>query len=145
IETMLTRWRQLQKEKHPQCQPINFDEIMETDLARQLQQLPLDQHVYKKIRHRLFNFMREQRQYKEKKQESFKKNRRFHLSYIYDNVGPKGRFNKKLREILSKHIQLQNTTFENNKLQLDITTKSQHSLISLLSGQRPSHPILNLK
>ncbi|CAF4797785.1 unnamed protein product, partial [Rotaria socialis] len=39
IETMLTRWRQLQKEKHPQCQPINFDEIMETDLARQLQQL----------------------------------------------------------------------------------------------------------
>ncbi|CAF4976755.1 unnamed protein product, partial [Rotaria socialis] len=113
--------------------------------AKSLQQLPLDQHVYKKIRHRLFNFMREQRQYKEKKQESFKKNRRFHLSYIYDNVGPKGRFNKKLREILSKHIQLQNTTFENNKLQLDITTKSQHSLISLLSGQRPSHPILNLK
>ncbi|CAF5129035.1 unnamed protein product, partial [Rotaria socialis] len=39
IETMLTRWRQLQQEKHPQCQPINFDEIMETDLARQLQQL----------------------------------------------------------------------------------------------------------
>ncbi|CAF3933733.1 unnamed protein product, partial [Rotaria sp. Silwood1] len=39
IETMLTRWRQLQKEKHPQCQQINFDEIMETDLARQLQQL----------------------------------------------------------------------------------------------------------
>ncbi|CAF4997066.1 unnamed protein product, partial [Rotaria socialis] len=36
---MLTRWRQLQKEKHPQCQPLNFDEIMETDLARQLQQL----------------------------------------------------------------------------------------------------------
>ncbi|CAM4946871.1 unnamed protein product [Rotaria socialis] len=91
------------------------------------------------------DFLDDEHDYKEKKQESFKKNRRFHLSYIYDNVGPKGRFNKKLREILSKHIQLQNTTFENNKLQLDITTKSQHSLISLLSGQRPSHPILNLK
>ncbi|CAF1552982.1 unnamed protein product [Adineta ricciae] len=39
IETMLTRWHKWQKDKHPQCQPINFDEIMETDLARQLQQL----------------------------------------------------------------------------------------------------------
>ncbi|CAF4175695.1 unnamed protein product, partial [Rotaria magnacalcarata] len=104
--------------------------------AKSLQQLPLDQGAYKKIRHRLFNFMREQRQHKEKKQESFKKNRRFHLSYIYDNVGPKSRFNKKLREILSKHVQLPNTTFENNKLQLDIRTKTQHSLNSLLSGQR---------
>ncbi|CAF4602429.1 unnamed protein product, partial [Rotaria socialis] len=47
IETMLTRWHQLQKEKHRQqqqqqeCQyqPINFDEIMEADLDRQLQEL----------------------------------------------------------------------------------------------------------
>ncbi|CAF4461639.1 unnamed protein product, partial [Rotaria magnacalcarata] len=38
----LTRWHKLQKDKHPQCQPINFDEIMETDLARQLQQLELN-------------------------------------------------------------------------------------------------------
>ena len=46
---MLTRWHQLQKEKreyqkqqqqqHSQWQPINFDEIMETDLNRQLQEL----------------------------------------------------------------------------------------------------------
>ncbi|CAF4266933.1 unnamed protein product, partial [Rotaria magnacalcarata] len=42
IETMLKRWHKLQKDKHPQCQPINFDEIMETDLARQLQQLELN-------------------------------------------------------------------------------------------------------
>ena len=111
--------------------------------AKSLQQLPLDQNGYRKIRHRLFNFMREARQYKEKKQESFKKNQRFHLSYIYDNVGPRGKFNKKLREILSKHVQPQNPTFENSKLQLDITTKTQYSLNSLLSRQRPSHPILN--
>ncbi|CAF1521906.1 unnamed protein product [Adineta steineri] len=39
---MLTRWHKWQKDKHPQCQPINFDEIMETDLARQLQQLELN-------------------------------------------------------------------------------------------------------
>ena len=40
IQTMLTRWHQLQKEKgeyqkqqqqqHSKCQPINFDDIMET-------------------------------------------------------------------------------------------------------------------
>ncbi|CAF4469521.1 unnamed protein product [Rotaria socialis] len=52
-------------------------------------------------------------------------------------------FNKKLREILSQNIQLENTTFENNKLQFIITTKHQYSLNSLLSEQRPTHPILN--
>ena len=38
IETMLTRWHQLQKVKQ-QCPPIDFDNIMETDLARQLQEI----------------------------------------------------------------------------------------------------------
>ena len=38
IETMLTRWHQLQKAKQ-QCEPINFDNIMETDLARQLHEI----------------------------------------------------------------------------------------------------------
>ncbi|CAF1514879.1 unnamed protein product [Rotaria magnacalcarata] len=170
IETMLTRWHKWQKDKHPQCQPINFDEIMETDLARQLQQLELnnkdhqpgmcdiddtilqqlkeykqktnsmnyhikEEHVYireqKKILQLQLTIKKEDQITIRKipfschnKQESFKKNRRFHLSYIYDNVGPKSRFNKKLREILSKHVQLPNTTFENNKLQLDIRTKT---------------------
>ena len=35
---MLTRWHQLQKVKQ-QCPPIDFDNIMETDLARQLQEI----------------------------------------------------------------------------------------------------------
>ena len=35
---MLTRWHQLQKVKQ-QCSPIDFDNIMETDLARQLQEI----------------------------------------------------------------------------------------------------------
>jgi hypothetical protein len=43
IETMLTRWHQLQKAKQQQqqqqCEPINFDNIMETDLARQLHEI----------------------------------------------------------------------------------------------------------
>ncbi|CAF4965159.1 unnamed protein product, partial [Rotaria magnacalcarata] len=45
-------------------------------------------------------------------------------------MSPKGIFNKKLREILSQNIQLENTTFENNKLQFFITTKHQYSLNS---------------
>lgn len=39
IETMLKRWHQSPKKEKQQCQPINFDEIMETDLTRQLQEL----------------------------------------------------------------------------------------------------------
>ena len=72
--------------------------------VKKLQHLPLDQRLYEKFRHRLFNFMSEQRQYMEKKQESFKKNRRFHLSYTHDNMSAKGEFNKKLRKILSENI-----------------------------------------
>ncbi|CAF1513059.1 unnamed protein product, partial [Adineta steineri] len=49
----------------------------------------------------------------------------------------------KLREMLSQKIQLENTTFEIKKLQFVITTKHQYSLNSLLSEQRPTHPILN--
>jgi hypothetical protein len=105
--------------------------------------LPLDQHLYEKFRRHLFNFMSEQRQYMEKKQDSLKKNRRFHLSYIYNNISPKGQFNKKLRQILSENIQLYNLKFESKKLQLDIQPKYQYSLNALLSRQRPSHPILN--
>ncbi|CAF5160408.1 unnamed protein product, partial [Rotaria magnacalcarata] len=111
--------------------------------ATLLQQWSLDQLSYEKFRHRLFNFMSEQRQFLQKKQDLLKRNRRFHLSYLYDNMSPKGIFNKKLREILSQNIQLENTTFENNKLQFIITTKHQYSLNSLLSEQRPTHPILN--
>ena len=111
--------------------------------GKKLQQLPLDQRLYEKFRHRLFNFMSEQRQYMEKKQESFKKNRRFHLSYTHDNMSAKGEFNKKLRKILSENIPLHDVTFENNKLQLDIIPNYQYSLNALLSRQRPSHPILN--
>ncbi|CAF4239749.1 unnamed protein product [Rotaria sp. Silwood2] len=111
--------------------------------AKEFQQFVLDQGLYEKFRHRLFNFMSEQRQHIQKKQESFKKNRRFHLSYIYDNISSKSKFNKQLREILSDSIKIKNTTFENSKLQLDITTKHQYSLNALLSHQRPSHPILN--
>lgn len=111
--------------------------------GKELQQLPLDQSLYEKFRHRLFNFMSEQRRFILKKQEATYKNRRSHLSYLYDNIGPKGKFNKKLRQILSENVKLQNTTYENSKLQLDITTKNQYSLNALLSRQRPSHPILN--
>ena len=111
--------------------------------GKKLQHLPLDQRLYEKFRHRLFNFMSEQRQYMEKKQESFKKNRRFHLSYTHDNMSAKGEFNKKLRKILSENIPLHDVTFENNKLQLDIIPNYQYSLNALLSRQRPIHPILN--
>jgi hypothetical protein len=105
--------------------------------------IPLDQRSYEKFRHRLFNFMSEQRQYMEKKQDSFKKNQRFHLSYICDNMSPTSQFNKRLRQILSQNIPLHDLKFESNKLQIDITPKYQYSLNALLSRQRPSHPLLN--
>ncbi|CAM2723375.1 unnamed protein product [Rotaria socialis] len=111
--------------------------------GKAIQQLHLDQHGYEKFRRRLFNFMYEQRQYMEKKQDALKKYRRFPLSYIYDNISRKGEFNKKLRQILVDNIQLHNLKFESTKLKFDITTKSQYSLNALLSQQRPIHAILN--
>jgi len=101
----------------------------------------LDQNVYDKLRHRLFNFISEQHSFFDKKQELEKKNQRVGLTYLYQ-FGPKRKFNKELRKILSKNLPTP-AQFSNNKIKLILTTKQQYSLNALLSQQKPSHQLLN--
>ncbi|CAF4557318.1 unnamed protein product, partial [Rotaria magnacalcarata] len=63
----------------------------------------LDQQVYKKLRHRLFNFIHEQRTYLKNNEELDKKNERVQLTYLYE-FGPKRQFNQRLQEILSRNL-----------------------------------------
>jgi hypothetical protein len=108
--------------------------------------LSLDQNVYDKLRHRLFNFISEQHSFVQKNQELEKKNQRVRLTYLYQ-FGPKRKFNKKLREILSENLrttaQSSAASAINKKIKIVLTTKQQYSLNALLSQQKPSHHLLN--
>lgn len=102
----------------------------------------LDQHVYKKLRHRLFNFISEQHRYLDDKKESKKKNQYARLTYLYE-FGPIRQFNEKLHEILRECLNASNKTSDNFKIKLNIRTKYQHSLNALLSQQKPNHPLIH--
>ncbi|CAF1346300.1 unnamed protein product [Rotaria sordida] len=104
----------------------------------------LDQQVYKKLRHRLFNFIGEQKRILNRNRELKQKDQYFRLSYLYE-YGPKHKFNKELQEILSTGLNPSNTSAKINKINIRLTTKLHHSLNALLSQQKPSHPILSEK
>jgi hypothetical protein len=101
----------------------------------------LDQNVYDKLRHRLFNFISEQHSFFDQNQELEKKNQRIRLTYLYQ-LGPKRRFNSKLREILSENLHTAAQSSK-NKIKIILTTKQQYSLNALLSQQKPVHQLLN--
>jgi len=106
----------------------------------------LDQHVYDKLRHRLFNFISEQNHYSKKNQELEKNNQRIQLIYLYQ-FGPKQKFDKKLREILLKHLytSTKSSLSTDKQIKIILRTKQQYSLNALLSQQKPFHPLLNKK
>ncbi|CAF5206116.1 unnamed protein product [Rotaria magnacalcarata] len=99
----------------------------------------LDQQVYKKLRHRLFNFIHEQRTYLKNNEELDKKNERVQLTYLYE-FGPKRQFNQRLQEILSRNLKTtNNTSSKTNPIKIKMMTKHQHSLNALFSEQNPLH------
>ncbi|CAF4561267.1 unnamed protein product [Rotaria sp. Silwood2] len=103
----------------------------------------LDQHVYNKLRRRLFNFISEQRNILETNREAEKKHERIRLSYLYE-YGPKRQFHEQLHKILSTHLNTSTASSkQHNKLKLILTTKQPHSLNALLSQQKPKHELLN--
>jgi len=117
----------------------------------------LDQTIYDKLRHRLFNFISEQHEFSRIKNDSENSNRRITLTYAYE-YGPKNKFEKQLRAILVKHLQPTNTTttttpssassslsYSSNskKLKVVLHSKQQYSLNALLTEQKPNHPLIN--
>ncbi|CAF3972408.1 unnamed protein product [Rotaria sordida] len=102
----------------------------------------LDQHVYKKLRLRLFNFVSEQKRMIEKYQELEKKKKRFRLSYLYD-FGPKLQFNQQLRDIFKRNLNTQELLSKYRDLQLIVSTKNPYTLNAILCQHKPSHPLLN--
>ena len=95
-----------------------------------------DPHVYRQLRHRLFNFMSEQQRAADKNEELDKHDRIARLSYRYE-YGQRHSFETKLREILSTHLDVPDQPAK-NKMKLIVTTKHRYSLNALLSAQEPS-------
>jgi hypothetical protein len=102
----------------------------------------LDQQVYNKLRHRLFNFVSEQHKFYNTKEELEKKKQRVQLTYLYQ-YGSKRNFNEKLQKILSPYLNAHIQSAINKKIKIILTTKQQYSLNALLSRQKPFHPLLN--
>ena len=105
----------------------------------------LNQDVYERLRHRLFNFIYEQRQVSRTNQALESKNQQIRLSYFYQ-FGPKEKFDEKLKEVLRQNLrQPAEASFESRHKQIKIllTTKQKYSLNALLSQQKPDHPLLN--
>ncbi|CAM4946829.1 unnamed protein product [Rotaria socialis] len=99
----------------------------------------LNENVYKKLRHRLFNFIHEQRSYLKNNEELDKKNERVQLTYLYE-FGPKGQFNQRLQEVLSRNLKTtNNTSSKTNPIKIKMMTKHQHSLNALFSERNPLH------
>ncbi|CAF4546108.1 unnamed protein product [Rotaria sp. Silwood1] len=101
----------------------------------------LDQQVYNKLRHRLLNFVSEQKRMHKKYQDLAKANKRFRISYLHD-FGPKRQFNEELREIFSRNLNVKDPLSNYRDLQLIFSTKNPHTLNALLSQYKPSHPLL---
>jgi hypothetical protein len=98
--------------------------------------LILDPHVYRQLRHRLFNFMSEQQRAADKNEELEKHDRIARLSYRYE-YGQRHAFDRQLRDILSKHLDVPDQPAQ-YKMKLVVTTKQHYSLNGLLSAQKPS-------
>ena len=96
-----------------------------------------DPYVYRQLRHRLFQFMSEQQRAADKTAELEKHERIARLSYRYE-YGQRHSFDRKLRQILSKHLDVPDQPAQ-NKLKLKVTTKHRYSLNALLSAQKPSN------
>ncbi|CAF4818731.1 unnamed protein product [Rotaria sp. Silwood1] len=100
----------------------------------------LDQQVYMKLRHRLFNFVSEQRQIFRMNKELEEQNQRFHLSYLCE-YGPKQKFNEELQKMLSKSLNSSKKSAKMNTINLRFTTQSSYSLNAFLGKQKPYHPL----
>ena len=103
--------------------------------------LCLNQQIYDKLRHRLFNFIHEQQQFLGRSQQLEKTHQRLRLIYPYQ-FGSKRKFDSKLKQILYGSLN-QHAESSKDKVNIVVTTTQQHSLNALLSQQKPSHKLLS--
>ena len=99
--------------------------------------LSLDQHVYDRLRHRLFNFISEQQRFIDTQQELEMNNQLVRLSYRYQ-YGPRWTFNQKLHEMIAKILHT-HVPSSQKKIKIILNTNHQYSLNALLSQQKPLH------
>ncbi|CAF1450822.1 unnamed protein product, partial [Adineta steineri] len=101
-----------------------------------------NQDEYDKLHRRLMTYIGEQKEYHLKNKELEKNNQLIRLNYLHE-FGVKHEFNKQLKEILSKNLVDKNAPFIKQQLMINLSTIHQYSLNSLLSQQKPSHPLFN--
>ncbi|CAF3497171.1 unnamed protein product, partial [Rotaria socialis] len=93
-----------------------------------------DQTIYDKFRHDWFGFMTMQYELSDKLQTFNDNDCLIHLNYLYE-FGPKCQFNQQFHCLWSESFN-QHQNLSKDKAKVQLTTKHQHSLNSLLAGEK---------
>lgn len=100
----------------------------------------LDQQVYDRLRHQLFNFLSEQNKIMKDEQEADRLKQIVQLTYPYQ-YGPRLEFEQQCRQLLT-HQLASRLKIDPAKLKIVLQTKQQYSLNGLLSQQKPSNELV---
>lgn len=97
----------------------------------------LDQQVYDRLRHQLFNFLSEQNKTMKDEQDADRLKQIVQLTYPYQ-YGPRIEFERQCRQLLSQQL-ASRLKIAPVKMKIILQTKQQYSLNALLSQQKPSN------
>ncbi|CAF3947392.1 unnamed protein product [Rotaria magnacalcarata] len=98
-----------------------------------------DQTMYDKFRHDWFGYMRMQYELSEKLQTFNDNDCLIHLNYLYE-FGPKCQFNQQFHCLWSESFN-QHANLSKDKVKVQLTTKHQHWLNSLLAREKSTYSI----
>lgn len=95
----------------------------------------LDQQVYDRLRHQMFNFLSEQNKRLKDEEEAYQLKHRVQLTYPYQ-YGLRLEFERECRRLLLPHLSSR-LKIPPSRMNIVFETKQQYSLNALLSQQRP--------
>lgn len=99
----------------------------------------MNQSMYDRLRHQMFNFLSEQNRKLNEQQEAEQRKQLVQLIYPYQ-YGPRHEFERQCRQLLSQQF-ASRLKIPSTKMNIILQTKQTYSLNALLSQQKPFHAI----
>jgi hypothetical protein len=103
--------------------------------------IDLNQTIYTKVRHRLFQLMDQQQIVQKQNQQFENEHRFFHFYYLYE-WGPRRPFNKQFQQLWSRYI-TKYPMLPKSLGKINLTTKYLHSLNTLLAQEKKPSEIIS--
>lgn len=103
----------------------------------------LNQQVYDRLRHQMFNFLSEQHKRIKEEQDLNERKQWVQLTYSHQ-YGPRLEFERQCQQLLSQQLASRLKILP-NKMKIILQTKQQYTLNALLSQQKPSNELVQGK